>query len=32
EWIPGLVHRHIEECGHWLLQEKPLEANKHICD
>lgn len=32
EWIPGLVHRHIEECGHWLLQEKPTEANKHICD
>ncbi|CAE7371132.1 EPHX2 [Symbiodinium sp. CCMP2592] len=32
DWIPVLVHRHIEECGHWVLQEKAAEANKHICD
>ncbi|CAE7735918.1 Ephx2 [Symbiodinium sp. CCMP2456] len=32
DWIPSLVHRHIEESGHWVLQEKPAEANKHICD
>jgi len=32
EWIPSLAHRHVEEAGHWVLQEKPQEVNAHICE
>ena len=32
EWVPRLSHKHIEEAGHWVLQEQPDQANRLLCE
>lgn len=31
-WVPQMVHKHVEEAGHWVLQEQPEQANSYICE
>eukprot|EP00419_Tripos_fusus_P061822 CAMPEP_0172927022 /NCGR_PEP_ID=MMETSP1075-20121228/216711_1 /TAXON_ID=2916 /ORGANISM="Ceratium fusus, Strain PA161109" /LENGTH=329 /DNA_ID=CAMNT_0013788203 /DNA_START=35 /DNA_END=1024 /DNA_ORIENTATION=- len=30
-WVPRMVHKHVEEAGHWALQEQPQQVNEYIC-
>ncbi|CAJ1367810.1 unnamed protein product [Effrenium voratum] len=32
DWVPRLRHVHIEDAGHWVLQEAPKEATTLICE
>ncbi|MCB1314607.1 MAG: alpha/beta hydrolase [Leptospiraceae bacterium] len=32
KYVPDLKRGHIEECGHWTMQEKPAELNQILID
>ncbi|PVU96015.1 hypothetical protein BB559_002527 [Furculomyces boomerangus] len=32
KYIPNLTKKHIMDAGHWVLSERPNEANKHLKD